>query len=96
MRAQIPMPSPEEVERAQAMAQAQAQARELAAKREQEKLKATQEEATKITDTPKPQAPREQPKTQPIKVEKKVGRNDPCPCGSGKKYKNCHGKDIVD
>ena len=24
--------------------------------------------------------------------EKKVGRNDPCPCGSGKKYKNCHGK----
>ena len=23
---------------------------------------------------------------------KKVGRNDPCPCGSGKKYKNCHGK----
>ena len=29
--------------------------------------------------------------TQPIRVEKKVGRNDPCPCGSGKKYKNCHG-----
>ncbi len=27
----------------------------------------------------------------PVKVEKKVGRNDPCPCGSGKKYKNCHG-----
>ena len=31
--------------------------------------------------------------TQPIHVEKKVGRNDPCPCGSGKKYKNCHGKE---
>ncbi|MDP4280786.1 MAG: preprotein translocase subunit SecA [Bacteroidota bacterium] len=30
-------------------------------------------------------------KPQPVKVEKKVGRNDPCPCGSGKKYKNCHG-----
>ncbi len=29
----------------------------------------------------------------PIRVEKKVGRNDPCPCGSGKKYKNCHGRD---
>jgi len=29
---------------------------------------------------------------QPVRVEKKVGRNDPCPCGSGKKYKNCHGK----
>ncbi len=32
-------------------------------------------------------------KTQPVKVEKKVGRNDPCPCGSGKKYKHCHGND---
>ncbi len=30
----------------------------------------------------------------PIRVEKKVGRNDPCPCGSGKKYKNCHGKEV--
>ncbi|MBP5412244.1 MAG: preprotein translocase subunit SecA [Bacteroidales bacterium] len=33
--------------------------------------------------------------TQPIKVEKKVGRNDPCPCGSGKKYKNCHGRESL-
>jgi preprotein translocase subunit SecA len=33
-----------------------------------------------------------QPKTQPVRVEKKVGRNEPCPCGSGKKYKQCHGK----
>lgn len=31
------------------------------------------------------------PKREPIRVENKVGRNDPCPCGSGKKYKNCHG-----
>lgn len=31
-------------------------------------------------------------KQSPVKVEKKVGRNDPCPCGSGKKYKNCHGQ----
>ncbi|MHB0869014.1 MAG: preprotein translocase subunit SecA [Chloroflexota bacterium] len=30
--------------------------------------------------------------SQPAKVGKKVGRNDPCPCGSGKKYKKCHGK----
>ena len=37
-------------------------------------------------------APREKP--QPVHVEKKVGRNDPCPCGSGKKYKNCHGRDL--
>lgn len=31
------------------------------------------------------------PKAQPVRVEQKIGRNDPCPCGSGKKYKNCHG-----
>jgi len=30
-------------------------------------------------------------RTEPVRVDKKVGRNDPCPCGSGKKYKNCHG-----
>jgi preprotein translocase subunit SecA len=40
--------------------------------------------------------PREQRPVQPIRVEKKVGRNDPCPCGSGKKFKSCHGKDLVD
>ncbi|PKP32507.1 MAG: preprotein translocase subunit SecA [Bacteroidetes bacterium HGW-Bacteroidetes-16] len=33
-------------------------------------------------------------KPQPVKVEKKVGRNDLCPCGSGKKYKQCHGKHL--
>ncbi len=32
-------------------------------------------------------------KQEPIKVAPKIGRNDPCPCGSGKKYKQCHGKD---
>ena len=31
-------------------------------------------------------------KQQPVRVEKHIGRNDQCPCGSGKKYKNCHGK----
>jgi preprotein translocase subunit SecA len=31
-------------------------------------------------------------KTEPVRVDKKVGRNDLCPCGSGKKYKNCHGQ----
>jgi preprotein translocase subunit SecA len=36
-----------------------------------------------------PQAPL--PKPEPMKAEVKIGRNDPCPCGSGKKYKSCHG-----
>ncbi|MBQ0015692.1 MAG: preprotein translocase subunit SecA [Bacteroidales bacterium] len=35
----------------------------------------------------------QQPKPQPVHVEKHVGRNDLCPCGSGKKYKNCHGRE---
>ena len=34
----------------------------------------------------------EQRPNQPAKAEPKVGRNDPCPCGSGKKYKNCCGR----
>ena len=42
--------------------------------------------------SPRPNNPSAQPKPQPVHVEKKVGRNDPCPCGSGKKYKQCHGK----
>ena len=36
----------------------------------------------------------EQKANTPIRVEKKIGRNDPCPCGSGLKYKNCHGKNM--
>jgi preprotein translocase subunit SecA len=36
-------------------------------------------------------SPDKNQKVEPVRVEKKVGRNDPCPCGSGKKYKNCHG-----
>jgi len=39
--------------------------------------------------------PSESQKQEPVKVGPKVGRNDPCPCGSGKKYKQCHGKDAA-
>ena len=37
-------------------------------------------------------ASRQPSRPQPMKAQPKVGRNDPCPCGSGKKYKNCHGR----
>ena len=37
----------------------------------------------------------EQKANTPVKVDKRVGRNDPCPCGSGLKYKNCHGKGVA-
>jgi len=36
----------------------------------------------------------EKSKPQPFKADPKIGRNDPCPCGSGKKYKNCHGRNV--
>jgi hypothetical protein len=35
------------------------------------------------------------PPMKPMRIEQKVGRNDPCPCGSGKKYKQCHGKSLA-
>ncbi len=42
---------------------------------------------------PQQPAQNQQQKLEPVARDKnKVGRNDPCPCGSGKKYKNCHGK----
>jgi preprotein translocase subunit SecA len=40
-----------------------------------------------------PQPPRQNAPV--VRTEKKVGRNDPCPCGSGKKYKNCHGQGLA-
>ncbi len=51
-----------------------------------DKLETGRSELGSIRDT------RAQQKVQPVHVEKKVGRNDLCPCGSGKKYKDCHGK----
>lgn len=52
----------------------------------------TEREDTEDTSAKTPNEEKK-PKHTPIKVEKKLGRNDPCFCGSGKKYKNCHGQD---
>ncbi len=40
--------------------------------------------------------PKKDEHVQPVRVEKKVGRNEPCPCGSGKKYKHCHGAQVAE
>ena len=45
--------------------------------------------------TPSAPAPPKPGKPQPVVLEQKVGRNDPCPCGSGKKYKKCHGAEVA-
>ena len=82
MRGQIPVQEPQEVRQA-----ASEQRQDLSKYREQKQdLTDPNQQAAAQQDT------REQQKREPIRVEKTVGRNDPCPCGSGKKYKNCHGK----
>ena len=83
MRGQIPVPDPEQV---------RAAAPEAPAPRQQ-----YQETKQDLTD-PNQQAAagrdtREQ-KHEPVRVQKTPGRNDPCPCGSGKKFKNCHGRNM--
>ncbi len=64
------------------------------AKFTQEQPKQKKEKLTETRDENEIQEQKEQQKIkqQPVRVETKVGRNDPCPCGSGKKYKNCHGQ----
>ena len=84
MRAQIPLADPEQVRRAdeqrrQDLSRYNTQKHDLGSQGQRQAA---------ARDT------REQQVTQPIHVEKTVGRNDPCPCGSGKKFKNCHGRDL--
>lgn len=55
------------------------------------KLKVSKPELAQVANGVPVDDTRELQKSQPIRVEHKIGRNDPCPCGSGKKYKNCHG-----
>ena len=82
-RAQLPLPNENEVREAR---QPQAPQRGLKAGRSNEFDRAAAQQQQAIDSS------RQQAKQMPVHVEKKVGRNDPCPCGSGKKYKNCHGR----
>ncbi len=82
MKGQIPISEPDQVKQAQA----------------RKKLDMSKYQTSK-TDMPsyapgsstEPGGPPAPKQIQQVRVEKKIGRNDPCPCGSGKKYKNCHG-----
>ena len=83
MRGQIPVQEPEQVREA---------APERPAPRQQyretkQDLSDPHQQAAAAHDT-------REVKREPIRSEKTVGRNDPCPCGSGKKFKNCHGKGL--
>jgi preprotein translocase subunit SecA len=58
------------------------------------KLKTTRTEQVGNESAQRGAPQQEKVKVQPARAEVKIGRNDPCPCGSGKKYKNCHGAGI--
>ncbi len=85
MKGHIPISNPDQVREAEA-----------ARRTDMSRYSTQKTELTELSKGRKPVArePQQPQKVQPVRVEKKVGRNDPCPCGSGKKYKNCHGKGL--
>src|SRR6056297_2718730 len=83
MKGHIPIKSPEEVREAEARRRTD-MSRYKTQKSDLPDMENPMEGANAQTQ--------ERSKPQPVRVEKKVGRNDPCPCGSGKKYKHCHGR----
>ena len=80
MRAQIPVREPDQVRKAEAER-----------RQDYSRYSANKEDMTDIQRAGQRDT-RERQVTQPVHAEKTVGRNEPCPCGSGKKYKNCCGK----
>ena len=104
MRGQIPVREEPTEEEKQAMAARQAAAIEAARQRiaiqkaeaeRRQDMSRYHAQKTEISgnNEPEPRAA-QQPRQEPVRAEKRVGRNDPCPCGSGKKYKNCHGQGL--
>ncbi|MBE6287784.1 MAG: preprotein translocase subunit SecA [Mediterranea massiliensis] len=90
MRGQIPVPSEEEQAKQMALRQAAPERRQDMSKYREQKqdLNDPHQQAAASQDTREPQ------RREPIRAEKTVGRNDPCPCGSGKKFKHCHGRNM--
>ena len=82
MRGQIPMPDPEQVREAAPEEHQRQQYVE-----HKQDLNDPNQDAAAHHDT-------REAKREPYRAEKTVGRNDPCPCGSGLKYKHCHGKGL--
>ncbi|MBQ9418306.1 MAG: preprotein translocase subunit SecA [Bacteroidales bacterium] len=87
-RAQLPLPDENQVREAR---RPEAPQKGLRAGRQNEFDRAAAQQRQAIEGSRQQVA-----KPSPVHVEKKVGRNDPCPCGSGKKYKNCHGREAAE
>jgi len=81
MKGHIPTQDPDQVKEAQRRKQV-----------DMSKLKTSRSDFSQYSSTGGGGGQDPDKKPQPVRVDKKVGRNDPCPCGSGKKYKNCHGR----
>ena len=84
MRGQIPMREPEQV-------------REAPVETQPQRRQQMQENRAELGDRNQQAAAQHDTRNQrrePMRAEHTVGRNDPCPCGSGKKFKNCHGRDL--
>jgi preprotein translocase subunit SecA len=85
MKGTIPVTSPDNVREAQRRRQA-----------DMSRLRTQKSDFDSYGGGPGTPPDRRQQQAAPVRVEKKVGRNDPCPCGSGKKYKHCHGQGLGD
>ncbi|MCB0531197.1 MAG: preprotein translocase subunit SecA [Lewinellaceae bacterium] len=94
LKGTLDLPDESEIQRAQ-QAEAARQARQAAMRNRlrtnnQQQMTETQQAAQRAAQSAGHNEPVQ--RTQPIIKEKVVGRNEPCPCGSGKKYKHCHGR----
>lgn len=89
-KGQVPQADPEQVRNAEAERQ-----KAFAQKIQVGRGEIENPQVNQANDGGQPLPPQQEPerKLEPIRVGEKIGRNDPCPCGSGKKFKNCHGKD---
>ena len=99
MRGQILMRQEDDAETQARIAEEAARRQALAeAKEAEERMKAMQMNRSEdLEEAPEEQSPLQQvsqPKQMPANAGVKIGRNDPCPCGSGKKYKQCCGRNI--
>ncbi len=81
MRGQIPVQDPGQVRKA-----------EPERRQDMSKYRENRQDLTDPNQQAAAQRDTRETRREPVRTEKTVGRNDPCPCGSGKKFKNCHGK----
>ena len=88
MRGQIHLPEPREGENTEVQQTREEQPRRNNYKETKQDIDAEREAQRRAASAPQSGVE----KTMPVKSGPRIGRNDPCPCGSGKKFKNCHGK----